>query len=132
MHASGTFEVQMMPQGTNDKAEGSTLGRLSLAKQFHGQLDASSQGQMLTAVADAQGSAGYVAIERVTGALNGRRGSFVLQHAGTMSERGVEQSVSVVPDSGAGQLAGLAGKMTIQIVDGKHLYELQYTLPDEH
>ncbi len=130
MHASGSFDVQMTPQGTNQQAEGSTLGRLSVAKQFHGELEASSEGQMLTAVSSVQGSAGYVAIERVTGSLNGRRGSFVLQHSGTMSARGVEQHVTIVPDSGTGQLVGLAGSMTIQLVDATHGYQLEYTLPD--
>ncbi|MGO9832149.1 MAG: DUF3224 domain-containing protein [Myxococcaceae bacterium] len=130
MHVSGSFDVQMTPQGSNDEAEGSTLGRLSIAKHFHGELEASSEGQMLTAVSSVQGSAGYVAIERVTGSLDGRRGSFVLQHSGTMSARGVEQRVTIVPDSGTGQLVGLAGTMAIQLVNAKHLYQLEYTLPD--
>ncbi len=127
----GSFEVTLVPQGTEDKAEGSTLGRLSIAKQFHGELEGQSQGQMLTGMTDVPGSAGYVAVERVTGTLKGRRGSFLLQHSGTMSKAGGFQlSVTVVPDSGSAQLLGLVGKMDIQIVDGKHFYLFEYTLPE--
>src|SRR5208283_719987 len=88
MHVSGPFEVKVTPQGPEDRADGSTLGRLSIDKQFHGALEAVSQGQMLSAVAEGPGSAGYVAVERVTGTLGGHRGSFVLQHCGTMSKTG--------------------------------------------
>src|SRR5947199_3372757 len=124
-HASGTFEVKLTPQ-----AEEASLGRLSIDKQFHGDLEATSKGQMLTAGTGVKGSAGYVAIERVTGALAGHSGSFVLQHSGTMT-RGVPQlSITVVPDSGTGQLAGLTGKMTITIADGEHSYGFDYTLPE--
>jgi hypothetical protein len=129
-HVSGTFDVKLTPQGAEDKAEGSTLGRMSIDKQFHGELQGTSQGQMLTGVSDVQGSAGYVAIERVTGTLKGKRGSFVLQHSGTMSKSGFQLSISVVPDSGSGQLVGLSGKLDIKIVDGKHFYEFDYTLPE--
>lgn len=130
-HASGTFEVKLKPQkADNSEAESANLGRMSIDKQFHGDLEATSKGEMLSAMTDVKGSAGYVAIERVTGTLHGRSGTFILQHSGTMT-RGVPQmSVSVVPDSGTGQLTGLAGKMTIQIADGKHFYELDYTLPE--
>jgi hypothetical protein len=83
-HATGTFDVKVTPEPPEDKAEGSTLGRMSLDKQYHGDLDGTSKGQMLTAGTDVKGSAGYVAIERVTGTLNGRKGSFMLQHSGTM------------------------------------------------
>jgi hypothetical protein len=130
-HASGSFDVTLTPQGPEDKAEGSTLGRRSIEKRYHGDLDATSKGQMLTGVSDVPGSAGYVAIERVTGTLKGRRGSFLLQHTGTMSKAsGYVLSVTVVPDSGAGELLGLSGKLDIKIVDGKHLYEFEYTLPE--
>jgi Protein of unknown function (DUF3224) len=126
----GSFEVKLVPQGTEDKAPGSALGRLSIDKQFHGELEATSQGQMLTGTTDVAGSAGYVAMERVTGTLKGRRGSFLLQHSGTMSKQGgYELTVTVVPDSGSLQLSGLRGKMDIQIVDGKHFYVFEYTLP---
>ena len=127
--ASGSFDVKLSPQATDDKAEGATLGRMSIDKQFHGDLEASSKGEMLTAGTDVKGSAGYVAIERVSGTLHGRRGTFALQHSGTLT-RGVPQlSVTVVPDSGTGELAGLTGKMTINIVDGKHLYDFETVLP---
>jgi hypothetical protein len=129
-HATGAFEVKLVPQPPEDKAEGSTLARMSIDKQFHGDLEATSKGQMLTAGTDVKGSAGYVAIERITGTLRGRTGSFVLQHSGTLTRGAPQQSISVVPDSGTGQLLGLAGKMTINIADGKHSYEFDYTLPE--
>jgi hypothetical protein len=103
---------------------------MSIDKQFHGDLEATSQGEMLMAGTEVKGSAGYVAMERVTGTLHGRAGAFTLQHSGTMT-RGVPQlSVTVVPDSGTGQLVGLAGKMAIKIADGKHFYEFDYTLAE--
>jgi Protein of unknown function (DUF3224) len=127
----GSFEVKLAPQAAEDKAEGLTLGRLTIDKQFHGELDGQSQGQMLTGTTDVPGSAGYVAMERVTGTLKGRRGSFLLQHSGTMSKAGGFQlSVTVVPDSGSAELVGLRGKMDIEIVDGKHFYVFEYTLPE--
>ena len=129
-HAKGTFEVKVTPEPPEDKGEGSTLGRMSLDKQFHGDLEGTSKGQMLTAGTDVKGSAAYVAIERVTGTLNGRKGSFVLQHSGTMSKGNLQMSVTVVPDSGSGQLAGLAGKMTINAAEGKHSYDFECTLPE--
>ena len=129
-HATGTFEVKLDPQQPEDKAEGSSLGRMSIDKQFHGDLEATAKGQMLTAVTDVKSSAGYVAIERITGTLHGRRGSFVLQHSGIMTSNSQQQTVTVVPDSGTGQLVGLAGKMTGAIADGKHSYDLEYTLPN--
>ena len=129
-HATGTFEVKLDPQQPEDKAEGSSLGRMSIDKQFHGDLEATAKGQMLTAVTDVKSSAGYVAIERITGTLHGRSGSFVLQHSGIMTSNSQQQTVTVVPDSGTGQLIGLAGKMTGTIADGKHSYDLEYTLPD--
>jgi hypothetical protein len=131
-HASGTFDVKLVPQGTPDKAEGSTLGRMSIDKQYHGDLDATGKGEMLTAGTDVKGSAGYIAMERVTGTLQGRKGSFVLQHSGTLTRGAPQQSITVVPDSGTGQLAGLAGKLTITIApDGKHSYTFDYTLPEK-
>src|SRR5271157_4644937 len=121
-YASGGFEAKMTPQGPEDKAEGSTLGRMSIEKQFHGDLEATSKGEMLSAMTDVKGSAGYVAIERVTGTLQGRSGSFVLQHSGTMTRGAPQLTITVVPDSGSGQLVSLAGKLTIKIVDGEHSY----------
>jgi uncharacterized protein DUF3224 len=128
MHASGTFDVKLSPQPTDDKGEGTTLGRMSIDKQFHGDLEGTSKGEMLTAGTSVKGSAGYVAIERVSGTLQGRSGAFALQHSGTMARGAPQLTITVVPDSGTGQLAGLAGKMTIDITDGKHFYELEYTL----
>ena len=126
-HASGTFDVRMTPQN-EDRAEGTALGRMSLDKQFHGALEATGKGEMLTAVTEV-GSAVYVAIERVTGTLDGRAGSFVLAHQGTMTRDGQQLSIKVVPDSGTGQLTGLSGRMTITIEGGKHSYGFEYTLP---
>jgi hypothetical protein len=129
-NAGGTFEVKLAPQKPDNKeAEAANLGRLSIDKQFHGDLEATSKGEMLAAGTDVKGSAGYVAIERVTGALHGRTGTFVLQHSGTMTRGEPQLSVTVVPDSGTGELAGLAGRMTIRIVEKQHLYEFDFTLP---
>jgi len=128
--ASGTFEVKLVPQVSDDRLEDATLGRMTIDKQFHGELEATSRGQMLSAMTNVKGSAGYVAIERVGGTLHGRRGTFALQHSGTMT-RGVPQlSVTVVPDSGTDQLVGLSGKLTIIVADGKHSYEFEYTLDE--
>jgi Protein of unknown function (DUF3224) len=129
-HANGTFEVKLDPQPPDDKAEGSSLGRMSIDKQFHGDLEATARGQMLTAFTNVKSSAGYVAIERVTGTLHGRSGSFVLLHSGIMTGSSQQQTVIVVPHSGSGQLIGLTGRMAIKIADGKHSYDLEYTLPD--
>jgi hypothetical protein len=128
--ATGTFEVKLKPLATDDMAEDASLGRMSIDKQFHGDLEGTSKGQMLTAGTAVKGSAGYVAIERISGTLHGRTGSFELQHSGTMT-RGVPQlSVTVVPDSGTDQLVGLTGKMAINIADGKHSYDFEYALPE--
>jgi uncharacterized protein DUF3224 len=129
IRASGTFEVKMFPQGEGDKAGGTTIARMSLDKRYHGDLEATSKGEMLSAVTEVAGSAGYVAIERVTGTLHGRSGSFVLQHRGIMTRGTPRLTISVVPDSGADQLVGLAGRLTIEIDNGKHSYAFEYTLP---
>lgn len=129
-HASGTFDVKVTPQATDDKAEGAVLGRMSIDKQFHGELEAASKGEMLTAGTAVKGSAGYVAIERVSGTLQGRKGTFALQHSGTMTRGAQQLTITVVPDSGTGELTGLTGALTIKIVDGKHFYEFDYTLSD--
>jgi hypothetical protein len=130
--ASGTFEVKLTAQGTDDKSVDATIGRMSIDKQFHGDLEATTKGEMLSAVTSVKGSAGYVAMERVSGTLHGRSGAFVLQHSGTMTRSAPQLSVTVVPDSGTGQLAGLAGKMDIKIADGKHSYTFDYTLAESH
>jgi hypothetical protein len=126
MQASGTFEVKLTPQ--DDKSTGATRGRMLINKTFHGALEAVSEGQMLTAMTPVKDSAGYVAIERVTGTLQGRQGSFVLQHSGTMTRGAASLTVSVVPDSGTEQLVGLTGKMAIRIEGGKHFYDFEYSI----
>jgi hypothetical protein len=131
MHAEGTFDVKLTPQ-PEDKSEGLTLGRMLLDKQFQGDMDAVSKGQMLTGMTAVQGSGAYVAIERVTGTLHGRRGSFILYHLGTMVRGAPALNVTVVPDSGTGELVGIAGTMTIIISGGKHSYDLAYSLPQVH
>jgi Protein of unknown function (DUF3224) len=128
-HAAGAFDVKVEAQGDADKADGSTLVRYSLDKQYHGDLEGTSKGTMLTAGTEVKGSAGYVAMERVTGMLKGRSGSFVLQHSATMTRGEPQLSITVVPDSGSGQLVGITGKMNIIIAAGKHSYEFDYTLP---
>ncbi len=129
-HAAGTFEVTINPVDPYNRDEGAMLGRMSIDKQFHGALEATSKGEMLSAMTDVKGSAGYVAIERVTGKLHDRKGTFVLQHSGTMTRGAPELNVSVVPDSGSGELAGLAGTMKIINDAGRHSYDFEYTLPD--
>ena len=126
--ASGTFEVKIVPQAPEATVGDPTVGRLALDKQFSGDLEAASKGQMLAVRTEIQGSAGYVAMERVTGTLHGQSGSFALQHSGTMTRGAPQLSVTVVPDSGAGQLAGIAGTMIITVEGGKHSYDLDYTI----
>ncbi|HEU4328706.1 MAG TPA: DUF3224 domain-containing protein [Roseiflexaceae bacterium] len=126
-HARGTFEVNLIPQADEQDA---VPGRLLLDKRFQGDLAATSKGQMLSALTSVEGSAGYVAIEQVSGTLHGRSGSFVLQHSGTMNRGTQHLTISVVPDSGTEELTGIAGTMTIAIKDGQHSYELSYTLAE--
>jgi Protein of unknown function (DUF3224) len=127
-HASGTFDVNVVKQ--TDQGGDNSVGRFTLDKQYHGDLQATGKGQMLTASTEVKGSGAYVAIERVTGTLKGREGSFALQHMGTMTQNVPQLTISIVPDSGTEQLKGIAGKMNIVIgADGKHSYELEYTLP---
>lgn len=128
-HATGPFEVKLQPAGEVDKGDGSSLGRMTIDKQFHGDIEATSKGQMLTAMTETKGSAGYVAIERVTGTLGGKKGSFVLQHNATMTRGTPNLNIIVVPDSGTGELVGLTGTMKINVDGGKHSYEFEYTLP---
>ena len=127
--ASGTFEVKLSPQ---DEGTGAPVGRMTIDKQFKGDLVGTSKGQMLMASSGSvQSSAGYVPIEKVTGTLNGRRGTFYLQHSGTMTRGAGELTITVIPDTGTDQLLGLRGKMNIIIADGKHSYEFDYDLPDK-
>jgi hypothetical protein len=128
--AKGTFDVKLDPQKPDGKFEDATLGRMTIDKQWHGDLEGSSKGTMLTGMSAVKGSAGYVAIERVTGTLQGRGGSFIFQHSGTMTRGTPGLLISVVPDSGTGQLEGITGKLTINITaDGKHSYVFDYALP---
>lgn len=129
LRATGTFEVVLKPQAEPESLPGASLGRMSIDKTFQGDLQGTSKGEMLTAVTDTKGSAGYVAIERVTGMLHGRKGTFVFQHTGTMNRGSQVLSISVVPDSGTDQLEGVAGRFMLKIVDGKHYYEFLYSLP---
>ena len=131
MLARGSFAVNIIPQPPEDKTEGLTLGRMLIEKKFQGDLEAVGKGQMLTGMTEVKGSGAYVAIEHVTGTLHGRGGSFILHHLGIMERGAPRLSVSVVPDSGTRDLAGIAGTMTIIIAEGKHSYELAYTLPEE-
>jgi hypothetical protein len=125
--ASGTFEVKLAPQTQYEES----VGRLSIDKQFHGDLEATSKGEMLAVSSSSvKGSAGYVAMEQVSGSLHGRSGGFALLHSGLMTRGAAELSVTVVPDSRTGQLVGLSGRMTIEISDGKHSYAFEYTLSE--
>ncbi len=128
--ATGTFEVKLTPQAQEEKPEDAPLGRMLIDKQFHGDLEGTSKGQMLSAMTAVKGSGVYVAIEMISGTLHGRKGTFILHHTGVMTRNMPQLSVTVVPDSGTGELTGLSGKMNIIIADGKHSYEFDYTLVD--
>ena len=129
-HASGPFEVKVTPQKPDTQiARTANLGRLTIDKRFHGDLEANARGEMLATQSDVKGSAGYVALERVTGKLQGRSGSFVLQHSATMKRGAPESSITVVPDSGTGELIGLTGSMRIKVAaDGAHSYEFDFRI----
>ena len=128
-HARGPFEVKVIPQ--EDESSEALFGRVMLEKQFHGDLEATSKGEMLSAGTGSKGSSGaYVALERVTGTLQGRSGSFTLVHIGIMDHGVPQMTITVVPDSGTAQFEGMNGKMNIKIEEGgKHFYDLDYTLP---
>ena len=127
-HVSGPFDVKITPQKPDTQiARAANLARLTIDKRYHGDLEAIAKGEMLAAQTEVKGSAGYVALERVSGKLKGRSGSFVLQHNGIMNRGTAELAVTVVPDSGAGELRGLSGKMRIVIApDGAHSYEFDF------
>ena len=129
MKIKGTFEVKLAPlEFSHQGTDGMKLGRMSIDKTFQGDLSATSKGEMLSALTDIEGSAGYVAIEQVSGTLNGLDGSFILQHFGIMN-RGADRLVlEVVPDSGTGDLEGISGTMQIIREEGKHFYEFEYTM----
>ncbi len=128
MHASGSFDIKLDPQ---QDAESGGFSRAILRKQFHGGLDGTSVGQMLSLTTAVKGSAGYVALERFTGTLDGHAGSFALQHSGTMTRGKAELSLTVVPDSGTGELAGIVGSMRLENAGGQHSYAFDYTLAPE-
>jgi len=124
MHARGTFDVTLTPQSTDP-----VMGRMTIAKQLRGDLEGTSAGEMLTAMTGVKGSAGYVAVEKFTGTLSGRHGSFILQHHATMARGAQHLSIEVVPDSGTDQLTGITGTMSITIdKDGRHFYDFAYEM----
>ena len=131
-HASGTFEVKIVPQTANEIETAAGVSRMTIDKEIHGELEGTSKGEMLAAMTDVKGSGAYVALERVTGTLNGRAGTFVLQHTATRTSTSQQLVITVVPDSGTGQLIGLAGKFMIKIEDKKHFYDFEYSLPGEN
>ena len=129
--ANGLFDVQIAPEALSGVAASSGLARMSIDKRFHGTLDATSTGEMLAFRSSIDGSAGYVAMEMVRGSLDGRSGTFVLQHSSTRTRGVAAQSITVVPDSGTEGLAGLSGRMTIDIAaDGTHAYRFEFALPE--
>lgn len=131
-HIHGSFDVGLTPQPYVDGVGDPGIGRMALSKQFHGDLEAESRGEMLAASSIVKGSAGYVAMERVVGTMLGKKGSFVLQHSSTMNRGEPTQSITVVPDSGTDELTGLSGSMTITINEKKHFYDFTFTLHKAH
>ena len=125
-----TFRSKANAPSRKNRRTMQLLGRMTIDKQFHGDLEATSKGQMLTAGTNVKDSAGYVAIEKVSGVLHGRSGTFVLQHTGVMTRGTPQLTITVVPDSGTDQLTGLSGKMAISIVEGKHTYDFDYTIAE--
>ncbi len=128
--ATGPFDVSLKPLPIDSEPGSESLGRMSIEKQFRGDLEGTSKGQMLSGGTAIKNSAAYVAIERVSGSLKGRKGSFILQHTGLMNRGAPSLTITIVPDSGTDQLEGLKGTMTINIEAGKHSYQLDYTLAD--
>ncbi|RLV59526.1 DUF3224 domain-containing protein [Parashewanella curva] len=129
MNASGKFEVTLSTVNTHATGvNGNNLGRMTIDKIFHGELAAESKGEMLSAMTSVKGSAGYVAIEQVSGSLQGKQGTFVLQHFGTMNDGEDRLILEVVPNSGTGELVGLSGQMNIRVDNGQHYYEFEYSL----
>ncbi len=126
---NGSFEVKLVPQPAAEGTESAQLGRMSITKQFSGDLNAQSFGEMLASRSATPGSAGYVAMERVTGTLLGKKGSFVLMHLGSMQSGASELKIQVVPDSGSDELIGLSGWMQIEIKDSQHFYTFDFSLP---
>ena len=130
MHARGPFDVKLTPRTGSASSVAAPLGQMGVDKQYHGDLDGTAKGEMLTGMGNVKDSGTYVAVEHVTATLGGRRGSFILSHIGTMTRGAQSLSITVVPDSGTDQLTGIAGTMSITIdKDGKHFYDFEYTLP---
>jgi hypothetical protein len=127
--ATGSFEVSLQPLSNAEVTSDALLGRLLLTKKFSGDLTASARGQMLSAGTATQGSAGYVAMDHVTGTLDGRKGSFLLQHSGSMNRGVPTLSILVIPDSGTDELTGIAGTLSINVIGGKHFYDFLYSFP---
>jgi len=129
--ATGSYQIAMRPPPLpHDTVDDVILSRMTIDKQFHGDLEATSVVEMMTAMTGVKGSASYVALERVTGILDGRRGTFVLQHNSMMTRGEAQMNVIITSDSGTGELKGISGQMTIEIVDGKHVYTLDYSLAE--
>ena len=129
-HVSGSFSITMTPATTPQRSGRTALGRMLLDKVYTGELAATASGEMLSAVTDTKGAAGYVAMEAITGVLQGREGSFVAQHAGTMADGKQQLSIVIVPHSGTGQLTGISGTLAIRIENGQHFYDIDYSLPE--
>lgn len=128
--ATGTFDVALKPVPDDDHSDGGAIGRMTVDKVYHGDLEGTAVAQMLTGMSPSEKTSGvYVAVERVTGTLNGRKGAFILHHTGIMDRGAQNLKITVVPDSGTGDLTGITGTMTIDIRDGKHFYSFQYALP---
>lgn len=129
MHARGTFEVQITPMPVDGYTDAATLGRMTIDKQFSGDLAGTGKGQMLTGMGQVKGSAAYSAIERFTGTVAGKQGTFVMQHTGVVTRGAQSLLIAIVPDSGTGELAGIGGTLAITITGKQHAYDLEYTLP---
>ena len=128
LHARGTFDVKLTPQGEADKYDGATTARMTADKQYHGDLEGTGQGEMLSALSDVKGSGSYVAIERISGTLNGRKGTFVLGHRSRVTRGAQQLEIDVVPDSGTGELAGITGRRRSRFTEGKHEYDFEYRI----
>jgi hypothetical protein len=130
-HATGAFDVKILPLTLSEQSADPKLGRMAIEKQYHGDLEAAAKGEMLTAQSEIKDSGVYVAVERVTGTLNGKRGSFAMYHSGVMNQGKPELKITIVPDSGTDELQGLTGTMNIKIDNGKHSYDFEYSLPEK-
>jgi hypothetical protein len=124
------FDVQLAPQPASDDPDRANLGRMIIDKQYHGALEGTAKGEMLTAMTPIKGSAGYVAVEHVSATLAGKHGTFMLQHNATMTRGKPDLNIIVVPDSGTAELAGISGRMGIRIENGQHFYDFDYSLGD--